>query len=231
MSKRMKTFTKIISLILVVIMFIEASPTSALAALVSDVQGDGAVVENYDESRNFYYDSHSIDVGRAGTLSLNDYTLTPSLSFDALGIDGNVLPVSVSMKYNPSEYRFLKDVMKYTPTAYGNGWLTNYNSMLCELENENTTQIAYISGTGAFIVFEPDETDISKWVLSATEDVYILKSADETYTIYTDSATRVFDSYGRLISVVNTVNSATNTIEYAYNDGTKLEYIAKSLTV
>lgn len=37
MSKRMKTFTKIISLILVVIMFIEASPTSALAALVSDV--------------------------------------------------------------------------------------------------------------------------------------------------------------------------------------------------
>ncbi len=227
MSKRMKTFTKIISLILVVILFIEASPMSALAALVANVQGDSAAVENYDESRNFYYDSHSIDVGRAGTLSLNDYTLTPSLSFDALGIDGNVLPVSVSMKYNPSEYRFLKDVMGYTPTAYGNGWLTNYNSMLCELENENTTQIAYISGTGAVIVFEPDETDTSKWVLPATEDVYILRNADETYTIYTDSATRVFDSYGRLISVVNTANSATNTVQYVYNDGTNLEDIAK----
>ena len=227
MSKRMKTFTKIISLILVVIMFIEASPMSALAALVANVQGDSAAVENYDESRNFYYDSHSIDVGRAGTLSLNDYTLTPSLSFDALGIDGNVLPVSVSMKYNPSEYRFLKDVMGYTPTAYGNGWLTNYNSMLCELENENATQIAYISGTGAVIVFEPDETDTSKWMLPETEDVYILKNADETYTIYTDSATRVFDSYGRLISLVNTANSATNTVQYVYNDGTNLEDIAK----
>lgn len=227
MSKRMKTFTKIISLILVVILFIEASPMSALAALVANVQGDSAAIENYDESRNFYYDSHSIDVGRAGTLSLNDYTLTPSLSFDALGIDGNVLPVSVSMKYNPSEYRFLKDVMGYTPTAFGNGWLTNYNSMLCELENENTTQIAYISGTGAVVLFEPDETDTSKWVLSATEDVYILKSADESYTMYTDSATRVFDSYGRLISVVSTANSATNTVEYVYNDGTNLEDIAK----
>lgn len=227
MSKQLKTFTKIISLILVVIMFIEASPTSALAVLVADVQSDSAAVENYDESRNFYYDSHSIDVGRAGTLSLNDYTLTPSLSFDALGIDGNVLPVSVSMKYNPSEYRFLKDVMKYTPTAYGNGWLTNYNSMLCELENENTTQIAYNSGTGAVIVFEPDETDTSKWVLPAREDVYILKSTDASYTMYTDSATRVFDSYGRLISLVNTSDSATNTVQYVYNDGTNLEDIAK----
>lgn len=227
MSKQMKTFTKIISLILVVIMFAETCPMSALAALVADVQGDGAVVESYDESRNFYYDSHSIDVGRAGTLSLNDYTLTPSLSFDALGIDGNVLPVSVSMKYNPSEYRFLKDVMEYAPTAYGNGWLTNYNSMLCELENENTTQIAYISGTGAVIVFEPDETDTSKWVLPETEDVYILKSADAGYTMYTDSATRVFDSYGRLISLVNTSDSATNTVQYVYNDGTNLEDIAK----
>ena len=227
MSKRIKTFTKIISVILVVIMFAETCPLSALAALVTDVQGDSVAVENYDESRNFYYDSHSIDVGRAGTLSLNDYTLTPSLSFDALGINGNVLPVSISMKYNPSEYRFLKEVMGYAPTAFGNGWLTNYNSMMCELENENTTQIAYIMGAGAVIVFAPDETDTSKWILPETEDAYILKSADESYVMYTDSSTHTFDSFGRLISVVNTANSATNTIEYAYNDGTKLEHIAK----
>ncbi len=45
--------------------------------------------------------------------------------------------------------------------------------------------------------------------------------------MYTDSATRVFDSYGRLISLVNTANSATNTVLYVCNDGTNLEDIAK----
>ncbi len=242
MSKRLKVFTKIISVILVVIMFTESCPMNAFAAFIADVQDNGTIVENYDESRNFYYDYHSIDVGRAGTLSINDYTLTPSLSFNALGIDGNVLPVSVSMKYNSPEYRFLKEIMGYTPTAYGNGWLTNYNSMLCELENENETQLAYVTGTGAVMVFAPAATDenlpegTTKWTIPELEDVYILKVSDESanadanlaqYTLCTDGATRVFDKFGRLISLVNTSNSATNTIHYVYNDGTNLEDIAE----
>lgn len=247
MSKRVKFITKIISLILTVIMVLEVSPTSALAAFVTNISGnaDNTIEESYDESRNFYYDYHSIDVGRAGTLSINDYTLTPSLSFDALGIDGNIFPVNISMKYNSSEYRFLKEIVGYTPTAYGNGWLTNYSSMLCELQYEDKTQLAYLSGTGAVILFEQTElsetdTDLpagtTKWVMPEFDDVYIYKvtdavaNADATlaqHTMHTDGAVRVFDKYGRMISCVNTAASTSNTIHYQYNDGTNLEDITE----
>ncbi len=249
MSKRLKTVTKIISLLLTVIMILEVSPTSALAAFVTNISGnaDSTVADTYDESRNFYYDYHSIDVGRAGTLRINDYTLTPSLSFDALGIDGNIFPVDISMNYNSSEYRFLKEIVGYTPTAYGKGWLTNYSSMLCELQYEDKTQLAYLSGTGAVILFEQTElaetdTDLpegtTKWVMPDLDDSYVyvykvtdaVANADATlaqYTMHTDGATRVFDKYGRLISCVNTEVSTSNTIHYQYNDGTNLEDIAE----
>ena len=249
MSKRLKTVTKIISLILTVIMILEVSPTSALAAFVTNISGnaDSTVADTYDESRNFYYDYHSIDVGRAGTLRINDYTLTPSLSFDALGIDGNIFPVDISMNYNSSEYRFLKEIVGYTPTAYGKGWLTNYSSMLCELQYEDKTQLAYLSGAGAVILFEQTElaetdTDLpegtTKWVMPDLDDSYVyvykvtdaVANADATlaqYTMHTDGATRVFDKYGRLISCVNTEVSTSNTIHYQYNDGTNLEDIAE----
>ena len=119
--------------------------------------------------------------------------------------------------------------------------------MLCELQYEDKTQLAYLSGTGAVILFEQTElaetdTDLpegtTKWVMPDLDDsyVYVYKVTDAVanaeatlaqYTMHTDGATRVFDKYGRLISCVNTEVSTSNTIHYQYNDGTNLEDIAE----
>lgn len=107
---------------------------------------DAEIANKYGENVSFYYDSHSVDIGRAGTLSVNDYTLKPTVQFNSLGIDGNVFPVSICMKYKTAEYRFLKEVVGYAAAAYGNGWCTNYSSTLCELQYEDELQIAYLTG-------------------------------------------------------------------------------------
>ena len=193
MTKGLKLATKIMSVILAVIMVIEVAPTNALAAFVANIsENSNNTIENsYNESRNFYYDYHSIDAGRAGTLSLNDYTLTPSLSFNALGIDGNIFPVNISMQYNSTEYRFLKDVTGYAFSAYGNGWMTNYNNMLCEIQFEDKAQLVYLSGNGSVTIFEqveltendaelPDGS--TRWEIPGFEGAYIIKLSDEYVT-------------------------------------------------
>lgn len=105
--KKTKTLTKIIALLLSIIMVNEICPTNAIAAYVTsvDTQSNSEEIENkYNESYNFYYDSHSIDIGRAGTLKVNDYILQPSLEFKSLGISGNIFPINIQMKYNSAEY-------------------------------------------------------------------------------------------------------------------------------
>ncbi|MBO5947448.1 RHS repeat-associated core domain-containing protein [bacterium] len=247
MSKNVKIVTKVVSILLVLIMVFEVAPTNALAAFVTEVQGgyDENQITQYDEAINFFYDSHGIDVGRAGTLSINDYTLIPSLSFNALGIDGNLFPVNISMQYNSVEYRFLKDVTGYAFSAYGNGWMTNYNNMLCEIQFEDKTQLVYLSGNGSVTTFEQielteNDTELpdgsTRWENPEIEGVYIIKISDESvsvaedfsqYTMHADDTTWVFDKFGRLTSIKNSSNFVKNTISYTYNDGTNLEYIEK----
>ncbi len=53
-----------------------------------------------DNDLGFTY--HDVDMGRAGTLYINDYTNVPYLVRDELAIDGNILPVSVTRFINTS---------------------------------------------------------------------------------------------------------------------------------
>ncbi len=254
MSKNMKIVTKIISVFLAVIMFVEVSPTNAMAAFVANVSGssDNTIEDIYSESRNFYYDYHSIDVGRAGTLSVNDYTLAPSVVLDTLGIDGNIFPVNISMRYNPTEYRFLKNIVGLNTTAYGNGWLTNYSSSLCELQYEDELQIAYLTGSGNVILFEQSEFNendpevpegTTKWtpVSGSFGNLVLYKAVDETaltdstlingvhmqYALFMDNMMYAFDLLGRLAYCKNTETSASISVNYATNGNSIPEAISK----
>ena len=44
--------------------------------------------------------SRSVDIGRAGTATINDFTGNLVLSREDIGVDGNVMPVNISMIYN-----------------------------------------------------------------------------------------------------------------------------------
>lgn len=254
MSKTVKIITKIISVFLVVLMVIEASPTNALAAFVKEISGnaDASLEETYNESRNFYYDCHSIDVGRAGTLSINDYTLTPSLSFNSIGIDGNIFPVDISMLYNSVGYRFMNEVAGYTPEAYGDGWLTSYTMQLCELAYADKTYIALVSpesvilfGQTDFDETDPTEipADTTKWVpvsltdsgmfiykasdaFAATEDAMI-NGSQAQYMLFTENECLYFDTLGRAILCETLDTSTSNSVYYQSINGVGAEAIAK----
>ena len=46
------------------------------------------------------YDMHTIDVGRAGTVNINDFTGKLMLSRHDMGFDGNVMPVNIDLFYD-----------------------------------------------------------------------------------------------------------------------------------
>src|SRR5699024_3145862 len=63
---------------------------------------------------------HDIDMGRAGTLYINDYTNVPYLVRDELALDGNIMPASISRFINPG----------LENNSFGAGGRWNYESKL-----------------------------------------------------------------------------------------------------
>ena len=130
MSKRFRIITKLISLILVVVMITEILPLSALAT-----ESENTDAANYNDVVDFYYNYHNINVGRAGTLGINDYTLTPSLDFDLPFINGSVMPVTISMQYNSSALDIFYGIEECEQVClkkfYSTGQLMVYLEALC----------------------------------------------------------------------------------------------------
>lgn len=224
MSKSLKFVTKVISLFLSVILIYEISPVNAIATDVINSENNNIQAE-YDDNVSFYYGSHSLDAGRAGTVSVNDYTLTESVMVGVLSIDGYVSPVSISMRYNSAEYRFSDDLIDYTATAYGKGWLTNYNICIRELNYENTSYLAYLTGNGSVILFEQAETTDThvKWTaVSEYYDIYIYEYSD-SYELFNNTLIYSFDAHGRCVKILNTQGNTSIDIEY----GSVFEEISK----
>ena len=162
-----------------------------------------------------------MDIGRAGTLSINDYTLIPSITYSSLGIDGNIFPVSISMIYNSVEYRFLKEIVGYTALSYGKGWNTNYSSVLCELQYEDKTQIAYLTGNGSVILFEDFYAMSAEAEINGNHMQYAM-------VMQNDDSIRLFDVYGRMCRYGNmTYDTSTDIFYESTGNSSMAESISK----
>lgn len=159
-----------------------------------------------DNDLGFTY--HDIDMGRAGTLYINDYTNVSYLVRDELALDGNILPVSVT--------RFINTGVENNSFGAGGRW--NYESKLSK--NADTYIWDMFNGSSArFQRAVPRETDDAgreKWVeyqynaqgytlwidttKSRDYDYSNNRIVDESGNIYT------FNYYGLVNSVISGAN-------------------------
>lgn len=159
-----------------------------------------------DNDLGFTY--HDIDMGRAGTLYINDYTNVPYLVRDELALDGNIMPVSVT--------RFINTGVENNSFGAGGRW--NYESKLSK--NSDTYIWDMFNGSSAHfqraIPIETDEAGREKWVeyqynaQGYTLWVDTTKSRDYDY-----SNNRIIDESGNIYTFnyygfVNSVISGAN---------------------
>ena len=159
-----------------------------------------------DNDLGFTY--HDIDMGRAGTLYINDYTNVPYLVRDELALDGNILPVSVT--------RFINTGVENNSFGAGGRW--NYESKLSK--NADTYIWDMFNGSSArfqrAVPIETDDAGREKWVeyqynaqgytlwidttKSRDYDYSNNRIVDESGNIYT------FNYYGLVNSVISGAN-------------------------
>ena len=164
--------------------------------------------------------SRSVDIGRAGTAVINDFSGNVVLTREDIGVDGNVMPVDISMIYNLNN--------QYS-TPFGYGFRTNYSQIISyQSDKSGNEYYEYICEDGSAIYFDYEEetgeyTDRSdrgyelKSNGSSANDlknVVIKDSSDYEYS---------FDKYGRLLKITNAQASEKPSVNIVYTgDYTKL---------
>lgn len=183
------------------------------------------IVDENDSGFNY----HTEDMGRAGTLYINNYTNIPTLKREELSLNGGQLPVSISRSIN----------VGCSDSSFGAGGRWNYES-----------ELTYSSNTFIWNTFdgsskrfqrssnnETDENGREKWVeylYNGGECVLWVTPSSINHTPYDfsnniiideEGNTYAFNSYNKVISVTN--GDATLTIEY--DSGNKIDGIVDSM--
>lgn len=159
-----------------------------------------------DNDLGFTY--HDIDMGRAGTLYVNDYTNVPYLVRDELALDGNIMPVSIT--------RFINTGVENNSFGAGGRW--NYESKL----SKNGDKYIWDMFNGSSARFQraiPIETDSAgreKWIeyqynaQGYTLWIDTIKSRDDDYSnnliVDEEANTYTFTYYGFVSSVISGAN-------------------------
>lgn len=169
-----------------------------------------------DNDLGFTY--HDIDMGRAGTLYVNDYTNVPYLVRDELALEGNIMPVSIARFINTS----------VDNNSFGAGGRWNYESKLSKTADTYIWDM-FNGSSSRFQKAVPAETDNEgreKWVeyqynaQGYTLWVNTTKSRDYDYSdnqIVDESGyTYTFNYYGYVDSIISGANeNDILTIEYS----------------
>lgn len=101
---------------------------------------------------NPVFNYHSQSVGRAGIGYVNDFTQELSIIRNDLSIDGNIMPVKISMLYNCGTGTLAKNIGRTDGFYCGTNWMPNYFRII-EITD---CQLIYYTETGACITFDGD---------------------------------------------------------------------------
>lgn len=157
--------------------------------------------------------SRTIDIGRAGTATINDFSGNLTLTREDIGVDGNVMPVNISMIYNLNN---IKGVL------FGYGYRTNYSQTISYITDSGKNKFyEYICEDGSTVYFDEDE-ETGEYT-DRSDRGYTLKNngtkaSDYSSIVITDSSEYEyhFDKYGRLIKIVNTQVTSKPSIDISY---------------
>ena len=145
------------------------------------------IVEYY-ETRGVeeQFDYHTQDLGRAGTVYINDFSNLLFVEREDIGLPGNVMPVTIKSYLQSSyggTYSFLPAYETRDYPHFGVGWLTNFNQCLEYYPNADGKEtIIYMSGDGQAVYFQSSgETTDGKAVWNEKADKF---SSKKGYTLY-----------------------------------------------
>ena len=170
--------------------------------------------------------SRTIDIGRAGTATINDFTGNLVLSREDIGVDGNIMPVNISMIYNLNQVKGV---------TFGYGFITNYTQTINYTGDVGRNKYyEYMCGDGSKVYFDYDE-ETGEYKDRSDRGYTIENSGTKTndylnITITDSSGYEYqFDKYGRLIKISSNKGTKESAIEIAYvGDYTKyyeIDYI------
>ena len=127
-------------------------------------------------------DYHSLSAGRAGTVRVNDFTLLPELTYPVLGIDGNLYPVQINMKYGTTIVRLTSFAADYSITTYGDGFLTTMHERIISYGDSANPSMLCVAGSGSASNFHRDLSASALSVVPEATEVW--KTDDGFETLY-----------------------------------------------
>ena len=116
-----------------------------------------------------YWTYHSQEVGRAGTVHVNDYNGNLIMVHDTMATGGSLMPVAVSHVYNSNNCA--------VNLGYGYGFALNYHQTLVKTKIGSTEYYKHTDGDGTIHYFYYDST-ARKWKDES--------GLEQTLTIHTD---------------------------------------------
>ena len=226
----MKKLFKTIALLLCTLTVMNVITPGIYAAAVDTAD---TVTSTVGEEVNLIYGYHSVTAGRAGTVKVNDFTLKPSAEFGLLSIDGNLAPVSLSMRYNSKACDYLSSNFSYDADSFGAKVLTSYSAFIKETTVNGAKRLAFLSPNDDIIMFKEESTGEDCIVWSAVIESYSgwqigdytsCETVDEDfsingipigYVLFNESQNTgyAFDRLGRMIAFIPPYPAENDEIE------------------
>jgi len=162
-----------------------------------------------------YMTYHSLNVGRAGTGYVNDYSGNLIFTHNDISTNGNRMPVTINHVFNSCE--------RQNNIGFGNGWRTNLNQTLKGLWMNTQGQFIYPGAQHYFVYTDEDgtkhyfpESESGEYTDESGLGLKLTGMSDSVpgCTITDKSGNKLnFDNEGKLISISDN-NNNTQTINY-----------------
>ena len=141
-----------------------------------------------------YLSYTSMDLGRSGSASINNYNGNMVYTHTDVSLSGNRMPMSISHVYNSDQ--------KANQIGYGSGWRLNLSQTLTPETIQGVSYMKYTDADGTIHHFLLEN---SKYYLQ-TPGLYLdlVKNSDKTYTIKDSENNQLkFSAAGNLIEIKN----------------------------
>lgn len=156
-----------------------------------------------------YWSYHSQDVGRAGTVHVNDYNGNLILIHDTMATGGSRVPMSLAHVYNSNN--------RQVNLGYGYGFALSYHQTLKKVKIAGTDYYQHTDGDGTVHYFYYDSKKF-KWLEEGGLESYVTIHADasEQLVIHDKENNQLMFRNGYLVKVKD---KNGNTLVVVWNDG------------
>jgi len=185
-----------------------ASPVAGYSQIVHmDLYRFKSIEEILASGIEDYLSYTSMDLGRSGGASVNNYNGNLVYTHTDVSLPGNRMPMTISHVYNADQ--------KASQVGYGSGWRLNLSQTLTPETIQGVSYMKYIDGDGTIHHFLVQS---NKYYLQ-TPGLYLelVKNSDNTYTMKdTQNNQLKFSSAGNLIEIKNRLGDKI-TLGYSNN--------------